>query len=42
MGASVAKTESTGTPNAVELQWLEHLLNHGNMFKTEEVRANKC
>ena len=28
--------------NTVELQWLEHLLNHEKMFKTGEVRANKC
>ena len=28
--------------NEVELQWLEHLWNHENMFKTEVVRANEC
>ena len=26
----------------VELQWLEHLWNHENMFETGEVRANEC
>ena len=26
----------------VELQWLEHLWNHENMFETEVVRANEC
>ena len=25
----------------VELQWLEHLCNHENMFETGEVRANE-
>ena len=24
----------------VELQWLEHVRNHANMFKTRVVRAN--
>ena len=26
----------------VELQWLEHLRDHENMFKTELVQANEC
>ena len=26
----------------VELQWLEHLWNHENMFETRVVRANEC
>ena len=26
----------------VELQWLEHFLNHENMFETGVVRANEC
>ena len=26
----------------VELQWLEHLLDHENMFETGVVRANEC
>ena len=26
----------------VELQWLEHLWNHENMFETVVVRANEC
>ena len=26
----------------VELQWLEHLWNHENMFETGLVRANEC
>ena len=26
----------------VELQWLEHLWDHENMFETEVVRANDC
>ena len=28
--------------NIVELQWLEHLRDHENMFETWEVRANEC
>ena len=28
--------------NTVELQWLKHLWNHENMFKTEVVGANEC
>ena len=28
--------------NTVELQWLEHLWNHENMFETGVVRANEC
>ena len=28
--------------NTVELQWLEHVWNHENMFETGEVRANEC
>ena len=26
----------------IELQWLEHLWNHKNMFETKVVRANEC
>ena len=26
----------------VELQWLEHLWNHENMFETGVLRANEC
>ena len=29
-------------PYTVELQWLEHLWNHENMFETGVVRANVC
>ena len=28
--------------NTVELQWLEHLWKHENMFDTGVVRANEC
>ena len=28
--------------NTVELQWLEHLWDHENMFETGVVRANEC
>ena len=28
--------------NTVELQWLEHLCNHENVFDTGVVRANEC
>ena len=28
--------------NTVELQWLEHLSDHENMFETGVVRANEC
>ena len=27
---------------AVELQWLQHLWNHENMFETGVVRDNEC
>ena len=27
--------------NTVELQWLQHLWDHGNMFETGVVRANE-
>ena len=30
------------TTSIVELQWLKHLLNHENMFKTGVLRANEC
>ena len=29
-------------PYTVELQWLKHLWNHGNMFEKGVVRANEC
>ena len=29
-------------PHTVELQWLEHPLNHEKMFETGVVRANEC
>ena len=28
--------------DTVDLQWLEHLWNHENMFETVAVRANEC
>ena len=28
--------------DTAELQWLEHLGNHENMFETGIVRANEC
>ena len=28
--------------STVELQWLEHLWNHKNMFETGVVRASEC
>ena len=28
--------------HTVELQWLEHLWSHENMFETGEVQANEC
>ena len=31
-----------GLPYTVELQWLEHLWNHENMFETGVVRAKEC
>ena len=31
-----------GYVDTVELQWLEHLWNHENMFETGVVRANEC
>ena len=31
-----------GPAYTVELQWLEHLWNHANMFETGVVRANEC
>ena len=29
-------------PYTVELQWLEHLWNHENVFEKGAVRANEC
>ena len=29
-------------PYVAELQWLEHLWNHENMFETGVVRTNEC
>ena len=29
-------------PFTVDLEWLEHIWNHENMFKTEVVRASEC
>ena len=37
-----AATESILFSHTVELQWLEHLWNHGNMFETWVVQANEC
>ena len=28
--------------NTVELQWLEHIWDHENVFETGVVRANEC
>ena len=28
--------------NTVDLQWLEHLSDHENMFEAGVVRANEC
>ena len=28
--------------NTVDVQWLEHLWNHENMFETGVVRVNEC
>ena len=28
--------------DTVELQWLEHIWDHGNMFETGVVRAKGC
>ena len=36
------KTVKGNNPNTVELRWLEHLLNHENMFETGVVRASEC
>ena len=30
------------SPRIVEIQWLEHLYDHKNMFETGVVRANEC
>ena len=30
------------TSYTVELQWVEHLWDHKNMFETGVVRANEC
>ena len=32
----------TAVYNTVELQWLDYLWNHENMFETGVVRANEC
>ena len=36
------KTVSDFEVNKVELQWLEHLWYHENMFETGVVRAYEC
>ena len=36
------ETKITASFDIVELQWLEHLWNHENMFETGVVRANEC
>ena len=35
-------TREVISPYTVELQWLEHICNHENMFETGVVRANEC
>ena len=34
--------DSGSAKDTVELQWLEHIWNHENMFETGVVRANEC
>ena len=36
------KVSPMGKVYIVELQWLEHLWNHENIFETKVVRANEC
>ena len=36
----ISKTNSE--KNTVELQWLQYLRDHENMFETGVVRANEC
>ena len=36
------KTTDVLLLNIVEVQWLEHLWNHENMFETGVVRASEC
>ena len=38
----IKKVGSELSGYTVELQWLEHLRNHENMFETGVVRANEC
>ena len=35
-------SKSCTNRDTVQLQWLQHLCNHENMFETGEVRANEC
>ena len=39
-GGTLAGTQCR--PNTVELQWLELLSDHENMFETGVVRVNEC
>ena len=34
--------KSSWKPTTVELQWLENLQDHGNMFEIRVVRASDC
>ena len=38
----VTKSDMSRDINTVELQWLEHLLNHENMFESGVASANEC
>ena len=37
-----SKLEGFSLLTTVELQWLEHLWDHENMFETRVVRASEC
>ena len=39
---TIAMKDTGKVQYTVELQWLEHLWNHENMFDTRVVRANEC
>ena len=39
---SIAQCCELQKDSTVELQWLEHLRDYGNIFETGAVRANEC
>ena len=42
MVVSPIMVNNFAVPYTVEIQWLEHLWDHENMFETRVIRANEC